>query len=125
MQHTLDKPEEKWDSYFKPWTEKLISVSFNNKNPDSSVVSLITSFFLSGSRGPEVIVISDDEPAMGSQETQVVHQPTDLIWKNGLRFVIPLVGQGEATNVLEFMSKTLYFSLKLFYQCIVDRMSPE
>ena len=67
---------------------------------------MITSFF-SGNQEPDIIVISDDEPAMGSQACG----PTEIVWKNGLRIELPQVAKGDVTEALEFVSVAFFYNL--------------
>jgi hypothetical protein len=62
---------------------------------------LITSFF-SARQDPDIIVISDDDLA-----EEIAHGPTEIVWKNGLRIVLPFVVQEDGKNVLESVSITL------------------
>ena len=67
---------------------------------------MITSFF-SGHRDPDVIIISDDEPAMDNQ----AHGPTEIVWKNGLRIKLPQVAKEDVTDTLEFVSVALLYNI--------------
>jgi hypothetical protein len=63
--------------------------------------------FLSGHRDPDVIVISDDEPAVGSQ----ARGPAEIVWKNGLQIKLPQVAKEDVTDTLEFVSVVLLYNI--------------
>ena len=68
---------------------------------------MITSFFPLVSQDPQIVVISDDEQDLGSQNASVAvipHPPVEIEMKNGIRIEIPFVVGEDGQNVFESVS---------------------